>query len=239
MSSEIGAGSIGVSLLNGMAALQRAVGAKNAYTAEHNQRVSEYSVNLARAMGLHSETVESIRIGALLHDVGKIGISDAVLQKATTLTPAESCELERHSTIGLEICEPLGLGALELAIIRHHHERLDGSGYPDRLRGSRIPLEVQVVAITDVVDTSLTASAYRPALAMEEVTEIIAYEAFKGLHDRSLVRECTRIMATGELFSPAGDTFTSVSKMCESGPGDTVPLSELVIHTSGRQRSTS
>ncbi|MCG8586693.1 MAG: HD domain-containing protein [Pirellulales bacterium] len=199
---------------NAINALQRAVKAKDAYTAGHNQRVARYAINLAKAIGLNSERIRSVEIGGQLHDVGKVAVTDGVLLKSSKLTSDEFQEIQRHSAIGRDICQPLGLDPLVLDIIHHHHERLDGSGYPDGLRGSQIPLEVQIVGIADVVDALLTNRVYRKAYPMEDVWDILCDESSRGLHDSDLVNECIRIMATGAFFASASD-FDGTSRLQE------------------------
>lgn len=195
-----------VPLEHAIDALQRAVHAKDAYTAAHNERVARYAVNLARAIGLTCVQIDEISLGALLHDVGKIGISDQVLLKPATLTSEELLLIQQHSSLGQEICEPLGLTPVSLSVVRHHHERMNGRGYPDGLRGSQIPIEVQVVAVADIVDALLTNRVYRHGYPLEKAWDILHDEASRGLHDSTLVEECIRLMASGELFSDSGDT---------------------------------
>jgi HD-GYP domain-containing protein (c-di-GMP phosphodiesterase class II) len=188
---------------NAIDAIQRVVKDRDAYTAGHNQRVSIYAMNLANAIGLEADSIRAIGIGGRLHDVGKIAIKDEVLLKPTRLNLLESLEIQRHCAIGRDICEPLGLEPLVLDIVHHHHERLNGSGYPDGLLGSQIPLEVQIVCAADVVDALYSRRVYRDAYAMEDVWDILSEEASRGLHDTALVNECIRIMANGDLFKPA------------------------------------
>jgi len=199
-----------VPLTQVFSALQRAVGAKDAYTTGHNLRVARYAANLGRAIGLADDRIRLIEIGSLLHDVGKIGIPDTILLKPTRLTPREFVQMQKHSDLGFHICQPLGLDAMPLKIVRQHHERLDGSGYPAGLRGSQIPLEVQVVGIVDVADALLTHRVYREAFCMEKVWEILDDEATRGMHDRALVDQCIREMASGAMF--AGSALHAASR---------------------------
>jgi putative two-component system response regulator len=189
-----------IPLANVVTSLNRAVRAKDPYTMGHNERVASYAVNLARRVGVDSRTIDWIRVGGQLHDVGKVGISDAVLQKSMPFTADERLEMRLHSDLGFNICEPLGLAREVLDIVRHHHERLDGSGYPDRLHGSQITLAVQIVGLVDIVDALLTTRVYRAALAMDNVWDILYEEALSGLHDPQLVETCIQNMASGELF---------------------------------------
>lgn len=190
-----------LTLENFVACIQRAVRAKDNYTAGHNQRVARYAVNIANSVGLSAASVDTIQLGGVLHDAGKIGIPDAVLLKPTALDATDRLTLHRHGPLGCDICEPLHIDPGALQIVRCHHERLDGSGYPDGLRGNQIPLEVQIVGIVDLVDALLTRRVYRPAMSMEDTWEILHEEATRGLHDKCLVEQCIRLMASGQLFS--------------------------------------
>ncbi len=192
--------SVHVPLHDVLTAIKRAVESKDPYTAGHNEHVAIYSVNLARAIGLKRETLRDIAIGAQLHDVGKIGTADALLNKPGRLTSEERSTIQQHCVVGHRLCETLNLPKLSSQLIRGHHERLNGSGYPDGLRGNAIPVGLQVTCLVDVVDALLSARVYRPAMNMADVWNIIADEAALGLHDHELVGECIRLMATGELF---------------------------------------
>ena len=147
---------------------------KDVYTRGHSQRVSRYAVKTAVLLGYTGDTLDQIRLGGELHDIGKIGTRDVVLQKPGPLTPAEFDEIKKHVTEGEEILEPLRRGhPLVLQIVRNHHERVDGSGFPDRLRGEAIPMVARVVAVVDAFDAMTTNRSYRtcrgPAEAMEEL----------------------------------------------------------------------
>jgi HD-GYP domain-containing protein (c-di-GMP phosphodiesterase class II) len=209
-----------LSLETFVACIQRAVRAKDNYTAGHNQRVARYAANLASSVGLSAASIDTIQLGGVLHDAGKIGIPDAILLKPTTLDVADRLTLHRHGPIGCDICEPLHINPLALQIVRCHHERLDGSGYPDGLRGSQIPLEVQIVGIVDVVDALLTRRVYRSAMSIEDTWEILHEEATRGLHDKCLVEQCIRLMAAGQFFAvghlddiPEQDVSTPVARI--------------------------
>jgi putative nucleotidyltransferase with HDIG domain len=147
---------------------------KDVYTRGHSQRVSRYAVKTAVLLGYTGDTLDQIRLGGELHDIGKIGTRDVVLQKPGPLTPAEFEEIKKHVTEGEEILEPLRRGhPLVLQIVRNHHERVDGSGFPDRLRGEAIPMVARVVAVVDAFDAMTTNRSYRicrgPEEAMEEL----------------------------------------------------------------------
>ena len=147
---------------------------KDVYTRGHSQRVSRYAVKTAVLLGYTGDVLDQIRLGGELHDIGKIGTRDVVLQKPGPLTPDEFEEIKKHVTEGEEILEPLRRGhPLVLQIVRNHHERVDGSGFPDRLRGDAIPMVARVVAVVDAFDAMTTNRSYRtcraPKDAMEEL----------------------------------------------------------------------
>ncbi|MGH7562645.1 MAG: HD-GYP domain-containing protein [Gemmatimonadales bacterium] len=147
---------------------------KDVYTRGHSQRVSTYAVRTAVMLGFTGEVLDQIRLGGELHDIGKIGTRDAVLHKPGPLTPAEFEEIKKHVTEGEEILEPLRREhPLVLQIVRNHHERMDGSGFPDALRGEAIPMVARLVAVVDAFDAMTTNRAYRdsrtPDDAMDEL----------------------------------------------------------------------
>ncbi|NOT09876.1 MAG: response regulator [Gemmatimonadales bacterium] len=154
---------------------------KDVYTRGHSQRVSRYAVKTAVLLGFSGETLDQIRLGGELHDIGKIGTRDAVLQKPGPLTASEFEEMKKHVTEGEEILEPLRRHhPLVLQIVRNHHERVDGSGFPDGLRGEAIPMVARVVSVVDAFDAMTTNRSYsapRPAgEAMDELRRFIGIQ---------------------------------------------------------------
>jgi HD-GYP domain-containing protein (c-di-GMP phosphodiesterase class II) len=144
-------------------ALSNAVEARDAYTGKHAERVAAYGMELAPAAGLEVADSPQIEFGFLLHDIGKVGVPDAILFKTSALTEEEYALVRRHPLIGSEILRHvdfLGEGKL---VVRHHHERWDGDGYPDGLRGEAIPLAARVFAVADALDALTTDRPYRPA----------------------------------------------------------------------------
>jgi HD-GYP domain-containing protein (c-di-GMP phosphodiesterase class II) len=144
-------------------ALSNAVEARDAYTGKHAERVAAYGMELARCCGLAVEDSPQIEFGFLLHDVGKVAVPDAILFKSSSLTEEEYSLVRRHPLIGSEILRDvdfLGEGKL---VVRHHHERWDGQGYPDGLEGDAIPLAARVFAVADALDALTTDRPYRPA----------------------------------------------------------------------------
>ena len=153
--------------------MAEALDARDAYTAGHSHRVSEYSVGIARAMGLPSESIEVIRIGAELHDIGKIGIPDAVLQKPGRLSREEFDLIKQHPQIGKRILQRVGRFDQYLPIVELHHENHDGTGYPYGLQGVDIPIEAGIVHVADVYDAITSDRAYRRAMSKSQVFELL------------------------------------------------------------------
>jgi putative nucleotidyltransferase with HDIG domain len=145
-------------------ALAAALDARDPYTAGHSQRVADLSVSIGRQMQLADADLETLRLGALLHDIGKIGVSDAVLRKPTKLTSEEFEQIKLHPTLGARILKPLRFLDAQLAIVELHHERPDGRGYPHGLKGDEIPIFARIVHVADAFDAMTSARAYRSAL---------------------------------------------------------------------------
>ncbi len=156
-----------------VATLANAVEAKDPSTEHHCQRLAFLSARLTDRIGLDHRAAETIVYGALLHDVGKIGIPEAILAKPGPLDQDEWELMRRHPEIGERICGPLGDGVGCLPIIRHHHERWDGRGYPDRLAGEAIPLGARIVAVADAFDAMTHDRHYRAARSVAEALEEI------------------------------------------------------------------
>jgi putative two-component system response regulator len=160
-----------------IAALANAVEAKDSLTEQHCQRLASLANRVGTALALDASTLRAITFGALLHDIGKIGISDAILTKPAPLTGAEWTEMRRHPLIGERICEPLAMSQLFSPIIRNHHERWDGGGYPDALRGEAIPIGARIVGVVDAFDAMVHTRPYRPALSTERAIAELRREA--------------------------------------------------------------
>jgi len=168
-------------------AIASAVEARDGYTESHCRRLATFSTLMAHRLGLDAGEIEAIRLGALLHDVGKVGIRDEVLLKPGGLTPEERVEMEGHADVGHRIIVGIhGLVDTTRACVRHHHERWDGTGYPDRLQGEAIPLGARIVSVVDVWDALSTVRPYKAAFSQEKVREIL--EKGRGTHfDPALV----------------------------------------------------
>lgn len=197
-------------MLSGVHSLVEALEAKDAYTRGHSVRVANYAVGIARALGLDENTVDTIALGAELHDIGKIGVSEGVLLKPTGLTHDEYRHIMEHTVIGARILAPvLQDTPAALAIVRSHHERLDGTGLPDGLKGDAIPLEARVVSVADAFDAMTSARPYRPSL---QATRAVAELQGHG----------------GTQFDPAViDAFSRAFPEIESLPIRTPPIRPL------------
>lgn len=161
-------------------ALAEAVDAKDSYTRGHSERVGIYSTRIARELGCSRKFIERIYLAGLLHDIGKIGVPDAVISKPGKLTREEEALMQRHPDIGARILEPVSFLRDVVPCVRHHHEWYDGSqrGYPDRLRGSEIPFPSRIILVADTVEAMTSDRPYRKALALDVAIEEI--ERFSG-----------------------------------------------------------
>ena len=161
------------SLLDTVTALANSIDAKDHYTQGHSQTVSRLAAQIARKMGLSDTAIEEIRLGGILHDIGKIHVPEAVLNKPGRLTPEEYEVMKSHPVWGSQILEPLKVKAIERirGMVRHHHEMVDGKGYPDGLKGDRIPLSARIITVADCFDTMISHRAYKPARSGNEAIE--------------------------------------------------------------------
>lgn len=146
-------------------ALSVAVELRDQYTEDHTLRVTAYAAAICHGLGLDGGATAEIVHGASIHDVGKVAIPDAVLQKPAALTAAEYAQIQTHTVIGARICAAFGSESTIVRIVRHHHERVDGRGYPDGLVGAAIPLGARIVAVADAYDAMTSDRSYRPAMA--------------------------------------------------------------------------
>lgn len=168
--------------------------ARDRYTDGHCQRLADYASQLGGRIGLEAEDLRALERGGYLHDLGKIAIPDAVLFKPAALTDAEFDLIRTHPMVGDRICAPLRTLERVRPIIRHHHERLDGTGYPEGLRGSAVPLLAQIAGIADVYDALTTDRPYRSALGTSVAFQILRDEAARGSRDGSLVELFVRMI---------------------------------------------
>jgi putative nucleotidyltransferase with HDIG domain len=161
------------SFVNALKSLVITIEARDPYLRHHSERVTSFSLQIAEVMNLSGEDKEAIRFGGYLHDIGKIGVRDTVLLKPEELSPAETEEVRLHTVIGDNIMKPLNFFEKEKPLIRNHHERFDGSGYPDGLAGEGIPLIVRVLAVADAYDAMTSSRPYRKARSHGYATEEI------------------------------------------------------------------
>jgi len=169
--------------------------ARDRYTNGHCQRLARYASALGERIGLDHQDVHALEQGGYIHDLGKIAISDAVLFKPGPLTREEFELIKSHPIVGDRICAPLRTLERARTIVRSHHETLDGTGYPDGLRGAAVPLLAQVTAVADVYDALTSDRPYRCALTPDAAFEILRDEAKRGKRDRALVDEFASLVA--------------------------------------------
>ena len=178
--------------------------ARDTYTDGHCQRLAQYAVALGVHRDLRDDDLAALHRGGLLHDVGKVSVPDGILLKPGPLTPDEYTVMQRHTVVGDTILGNLRSLRPVRPIVRHHHERLDGSGYPEGLRGDAIPLLAQIVGLVDVYDALTTDRPYRTALAPEQAYEELSAEARKGWRDRALVEDLIMLGRSSRLHQSAG-----------------------------------
>ena len=164
--------------LESVQTLRYTVEAKDTYTRGHSDRVSEFSVLIGKKLGLPEEQLKILRIGGLFHDIGKIGIPDSILQKETKLTDDEYSEIKNHPSIGAHILGAASIFKDIIPIVKHHHERYDGKGYPSGLAGENIPYLARITAVADTFDAMTSKRSYRDALDLQYVKD--EFERCKG-----------------------------------------------------------
>ena len=184
-------------------ALANAIEARDSYLHGHCERLASLAVRIAEELGVAPEHIETVRLGAILHDVGKIGIPDRVLLKPGALDVEERRIIETHTEIGDKLLEPLDLLAGARPIVRNHHERWDGAGYPDGLAGEAIPVGARIVAVADSVEAMTSRQLYRkPLEAVEIVAELQKHRGKQW--DPAVVDIVLRLIASGELVLAQG-----------------------------------
>lgn len=179
-----------------MLSLALTIEARDPYTEGHCERMANYATALGASLHLSIDERAILYRGGFIHDLGKVGIPDAVLHKPGPFTRAEYEQMKEHTIIGDHLCAPLRSLEKVRPIVRHHHERLDGTGYPDGLKGDAIPLLAQIVGIVDVYDALTTERPYKPALTKTRAFEELADEVRKGWRRRDLVDAFVEISAT-------------------------------------------
>jgi putative two-component system response regulator len=169
--------------------LARSIESKDPYTHGHCERLSGYSVSLGKQVGLSAEEITALRRAGVVHDIGKVAVPDAILLKPGKLTEDEWKVIRQHPVIGERICEPLKSFRLVLPIIRHHHEKYNGTGYPDGLCGEAIPAGARILQIVDVFDALTTERPYKRALSIDEALTVMKEEVGKGWWDPKIFRQ--------------------------------------------------
>jgi putative nucleotidyltransferase with HDIG domain len=150
-------------------AFAAAIDAKDRYTQGHSDRVARYAVAIAEELGLPQEEVEALRLGGLLHDIGKITVDTSIIRKDSVLTDRELLEMHRHPTVGFDILSKINFPWGDLsALTRHHHEKVDGKGYPDGIRGEDLLLGARIIALADAFDAMTTDRPYRKQICLRE-----------------------------------------------------------------------
>jgi putative two-component system response regulator len=177
--------------------LAQSIEARDPYTSGHCERLAEMSARLGAKLGLTEEDIRSLRRAGIVHDIGKVVVPDAILLKEGPLSPEETEVMRKHPVVGERICAPLRTFHGVLPIIRHHHERHDGSGYPDGLRGDEIPLTAAILQLADVYDALTTDRPYRKASTSEVALQIMDEEAKLGWWDRNLFDDFRAMIGNG------------------------------------------
>ena len=171
-----------------LVSLARSLEARDPYTRGHCERISSAAVGFGRKIGLSSDQLDTLYVAGIVHDVGKVMVPDSVLMKPGHLDTEEMKIIRQHPVEGERICSPIKSLRRVLPIIRHHHERMDGSGYPDGLRGETIPLTARVLQIVDIYDALTTDRPYRPAFSAQQALTTMFEESDLGKLDEDLMR---------------------------------------------------
>jgi len=174
---------------NVLFALALSIEAKDPYTDGHCDRLSESSEALAKRLSLSEEELIALRRGGIIHDIGKVAVPDQILLKPGPLTPEERKVMQQHTIVGAGICSPLKSFRSVVPIIRHHHEKIDGSGYPDGLKGDAVPLTARILQTVDIYDALTTDRPYRKAMAPDRAFALMREEVKRGWWDGALVDE--------------------------------------------------
>lgn len=184
--------------------LARSIEGKYSLNAGHSDRMAAYALQLGTALGLQEQELHELQIACRLHDIGKVAVPDSILLKPGPLDAEEMDIVRQHPVVGERICAPLKSLRGVLPVIRHHHERMDGSGYPDGLRGQQIPVKARILQIADVYDALTTDRPYRAALSSEEALQILDHEVMRGWLDASMVNKFAELRRRNEHLRASG-----------------------------------
>ncbi|MDP4093462.1 MAG: response regulator [Bacillota bacterium] len=179
--------------------LANVIEAKDKYTDGHTRRVGVISRTLGEKLGLPEEKLQQLEISGTIHDIGKVGVSETILNKPGKLTEEEFDLMKKHAEIGENICKPLNCMQNCLDAIRHHHEKLNGSGYPDGLKGDEISQEARVIAVADIFDALYSKRPYRDKLPLDKVRNIMKEETADGCLDQDIVNSLFELLDLGKI----------------------------------------
>lgn len=179
--------------------LANVIEAKDAYTDGHTRRVGSICKAIGERMGLPREQINNLEMAGVIHDIGKVGVSEAILNKPGKLSPEEFDVMKNHTVIGETILKPLGSLRDCLDAVRHHHEKLDGSGYPDGLKSSEISIEARILAVADIFDALYSDRPYRSRMPLDKAKRILREEADKGQLDMEIVEILFKLLDEGAL----------------------------------------
>src|SRR5216684_1188503 len=188
---------IPVIMITALSDKQDRIEGKDPYTHGHCERLSDYSTRLGEHLGLSEDQLIALRRAGIVHDVGKIAVPDAILLKPGRLTADEWKLIQEHPVVGERICSPLKSFRFVLPIIRHHHEKCDGSGYPDGLRGEAIPVSARVLQIVDVYDALTTDRPYKRAFSITDALQTMKQEVSKGWWDPHIFDQFEQLVRSG------------------------------------------
>ena len=204
-------------------ALAQAIEYRDPAVAGHCERLAYYSTSLGKELGLGNEDLQTLYRASYLHDIGKVAIPDEILHKRGPLNAQEWAIMKQHTIRGEEICKPMRNLKRVLPVIRSHHERWDGSGYPDGLRGTEIPLLARVLQVVDIFDALTTERSYKPALSAEKALRVLEEEAARGWRDPRIVDVFVRAVREGRIRPCCGDgavAFRLARTLKEAAVGD-------------------
>jgi putative two-component system response regulator len=217
-------------------ALAQAVEHRDKYTAGHCERLANYSVAMGMALGLPRNQLQALQRGGYLHDIGKISVPDSILFCPSRLSDDQWAVMRMHTVQGEEICRPMKTLASVLPIIRSHHERWDGTGYPDGMRNEEIPLLARILQVVDIYDALTTARPYKTAMSHEQALQVLEEESARGWRDPDLIsifREVTSAAPPGILSPP------ECTPACEPADVNAVKMMQVSLEKMEKQLAES